>query len=121
MEEYRQFLAQPRSVKQLNAELEAKVQLLTDFKTNLSKTQVELEGTRRALEAAEKELAETPTTLKTVKVVGDDPLLLNITESKTGRPSQEVAGLKLEDEEPNPIYLSLATQANTYRMQVAQL
>ncbi|WP_338834377.1 hypothetical protein [Neomoorella humiferrea] len=29
MEEYRQFLAQPRSVKQLNAELEAKVQLLT--------------------------------------------------------------------------------------------
>ncbi|MGI6285934.1 hypothetical protein SEF58_08965 [Neomoorella humiferrea] len=44
MEEYRQFLAQPRSVKQLNAELEAKVQLLTDFKTNLSETQVELEG-----------------------------------------------------------------------------
>jgi capsular polysaccharide biosynthesis protein len=121
MEEYRQFLAQPRSVKQLNAELEAKVQLLTEFKTNLRKTQVELEGTRRALEAAETKLAGTPATLKTVKVVGDDPLLLNITESKTGRPSQEVAGLKLEDEEPNPIYLSLATQANTYRMQVAQL
>lgn len=121
MEEYRQFLAQPRSVKQLQAELEAKVQLLTGFKTDLRKTQVELEGARRALEAAEARLAETPATLKTVKVVGEDPLLLNIAESKSGRPAQDLAGLKLENEEPNPIYLSLATQANTYRMQVAQL
>jgi uridine kinase len=37
MEEYRQFLAQPRSVKQLNAELEAKVQLLTTDKLRLLK------------------------------------------------------------------------------------
>lgn len=121
MEEYRQFLAQPRSVKQLQAELEAKVQLLTGFKTDLKKTEVDLEGARQALRAAEARLAETPATLKTVKVVGEDPLLLNVTESKSGRPAQELAGLKLESEEPNPIYLSLATQANTYRMQVAQL
>ncbi|MDN5347985.1 MAG: hypothetical protein PWP65_1549 [Clostridia bacterium] len=121
MEEYRQFLAQPRSVKQLQAELEAKVQLLTGFKTDLRKTQVELEGARQALEAAEARLAETPATLKTVKVVGEDPLLQDIAESKSGRPAQDIAGLKLETEEPNPIYLSLATQANIYRMQVAQL
>ncbi|MGB9860626.1 MAG: GNVR domain-containing protein, partial [Moorellaceae bacterium] len=121
MEEYRQFLAQPRSVKQLQAELEAKVQLLTGLKTDLKKTEVDLEGARQALRAAEARLAETPANLKTVKVVGEDPLLQNIAESLSGHPAQDIAGLKLESEEPNPVYLSLATQANNHRMQIAQL
>lgn len=121
VEEYRQFLAQPRGVKQLQAELDAKVKLLTDFKAELKKTQVELEGARRALEASEASLAETPATLKTVKVVGDDPLIMNLAESKTGRAAQEIAGLKLESEEPNPSHTSLTEKVADYKAQVAKL
>ncbi|MBC7325457.1 MAG: hypothetical protein H5T99_09105, partial [Moorella sp. (in: Bacteria)] len=120
-EEYRQFLLQPNNVKELEAEQEDKIRQLTAFKSGLLTTRVELQSTQEALKAAEAKLGGIPPTLKTTKAVADEPLLQDLAREQTGRPAQEVAGLTLESEEPNPVYLALATEINKYYMEVARL
>ncbi|WP_258358928.1 GumC family protein [Moorella sulfitireducens] len=120
-EEYRQFLLQPNNVKELEAEQEDKIRQLTTFKSDLLTTRVELRSTREALKAAEAKLDGIPPTLKTTKAVADEPLLQDLAREQSGRPAQEVAGLTLESEEPNPVYLALATEINKYHMEVARL
>jgi len=121
LEEYRQYLSQPRGVKELEAEEQSQLALLTSFKSNLLTTQIELQGTRQALNAAETRLAETPPLLVTTKYLGDEPLLQDIAREKSGRSTEDLAGLALKSEEVNPVYIALAEDVNKYRVSIARL
>jgi len=119
--EYKKFLAQPRGVQELKAEIEAKLALLTEFKNQLMRNEVEMEKTRAALQQVESDLAQTPEKLVTKKSLSDDPYLLQMAGDASGSSPGKLSGLSMESEEINAIYIGLGRTRADLRTRLADL
>ena len=111
MEEYKLFLQEPGGAGELQAEVDAKVTAITENKLELEYLQISLAAARAEREALEKEIGDTDELIVTKKSITDDPFLLKAYEEagmsgeKPGL--EELAGLQMLSEEPNPVYYEL--------------
>lgn len=120
-EELKNFLKEPQSVTELQADLEAKLKLLTDLKAQVAGARIDLASARAGLAAAEKALADTPPVIKTSKVLADDPYLSQVAAGATGKPPAAVGSLKMDSEELNEAYVALVQDVATRRARVGEL
>lgn len=119
--EYMDFLSQPRSVSQLEKEVEAKLDLLASFRKRLAENQVQRESAARRLEAARKQLAATPPTITTKQSLLADPALLTLAREQNGASAFELGRLQVENEQLNPVYLQLSSEVASGELLQAQL
>lgn len=120
-EELKNFLKEPDSVTELQADLEAKLKLLTDLKARVASARIELASAEAGLREAEKSLAQTPPVIKTTKALADDAYLSQVAAEKSGKSPAALGGLKMESEEPNEAYMALQEDVAVRRARVAEL
>jgi capsular polysaccharide biosynthesis protein len=146
MEEYRDFLKQPRSPAppgargsssslesqglllqssegdELKEELNFKIASLTGYKTALTDLKIRLATARKERESLERQLEETPQFIVTQKSLVDDPLLLQAAAGKGEQDDFEhLAGLQFRSEEVNPVYLELEANLKNKNVQIDAL
>ena len=146
MEEYRDFLKQPRSPAppgargsassmesqglllqssegdELKEELNFKIASLTGYKTALTDLKIRLAAACTEKESLEKQLAETPPLLVTEKSLIDDPLMLQIAAGSSGGGDfKELAGIQFQSEEANPVYLELEANLKNKNVEIDAL
>lgn len=120
-EELKTFLKEPGSVTELQADLDAKLKLLTDLKAQVAGARISLASAQAGLAAAEQALEHTPAVIKTNKVLADDAFLSQVAGAASGKSPAAVGGLKMESEEPNEAYMALVQDVATRRARVAEL
>lgn len=120
-EELKNFLKEPDSVTELQADLDAKLKLLTDLKAQTASARIELASAEAGLREAEKSLAQTPPVIKTTKTLADDAYLSQVAAEKSGKSPAALGGLKMESEEPNQAYMALQQDVAARRARVAEL
>lgn len=120
-EELKNFLKEPDSVTELQADLDAKLKLLTDLKAQTASARIELASAEAGLREAEKSLAQTPPVIKTTKALADDAYLSQVAAEKSGKSPAALGGLKMESEEPNQAYMALQQDVAVRRARVAEL
>lgn len=121
LQDYKQVLQQPRSVSELQKELDSKITLLTQYKDELIKVSVESQALKGALEKTRSQLESQPKTLTTNKSLADDPVLQNLVAELAKTSPALVAGLKMSSEEVNPVFTDLSTLLATSNIEVAKL
>lgn len=119
--EYKEFLAQPHSVQELEREVNSKLTTLTSFKEQLVNNQIEIDSLKQRLKEAQEQLAGTPMTLKTEKSLLADPGLLAMAGAMSQGGIEDLAALQVEDEQLNPLYLKLTDEIATIKLRLAQL
>ncbi|MCR4420368.1 MAG: hypothetical protein NUV99_09665 [Clostridia bacterium] len=119
--EYTDFLSQPRGVVQLQKEVEAKLELVADFRKRLAENELQRESVLKRLEAARSRLAATPRTLTTKQSLLKNPTMLVLAGQQNGEVGEQVAGLQVESEELNPVYLALSQELAMGELLKAQL
>jgi len=102
-EELKNFMAQPQSVNELQQDITAKLQLLTEFKTELVKLDVQEKAVRSSLESTKARLAREPRYLEVKKSIIEDPAMMGIAAGKSGL-SSDVTGLTVKSQEINETY-----------------
>ncbi|TYP52424.1 GumC family protein [Thermosediminibacter litoriperuensis] len=117
-EELKNFMAQPQSVTELQQDIEAKLQLLTEFKTELLKLEVREKAVRSSLESIKDRLASEPRYLEVKKSIIEDPAMMGIATGKTG-PSSDLTGLTLKSQEINQTYDVLSQKAAELEAELA--
>jgi succinoglycan biosynthesis transport protein ExoP len=120
-EELKAFLQEPRSVTELQADLDAKLGLMTELKAQVTNGEISLASARAGLAAAEEALANTPAVLKTNKVLADDPYLSQVGAAAAGLSPGAAGMLQMESEEPNPAYVVLSQDVAARQAQVAEI
>jgi uncharacterized protein involved in exopolysaccharide biosynthesis len=106
-EELKKFMAQPQSVNELQQDIEAKLKLITDFKTQLVQLDVDEKATRASLESARARLSKEPKFLDLQKSVIDDPVMAGLAAGKSDGKMSDVAGLTMKSQEINENYTML--------------
>jgi len=121
MEELKIFLSQPRGPEELGQELESKLAQLTEFKTEVARIRVEEKAAASALATAKNILDATPVTIVTNKTLADDELFSDIIKDNSGLETEEIAGLKLSNEEINEAYVEASKKVNEIVVELASL
>jgi len=97
-QELKEFMEKPQSVNELQQDIEAKLALITGFKTQLVQLDVEEKATRAALEKAKEQLAKEPEILELEKSLFDDPTMSAM--ANTGD-MKDAANIKIKSQEVN--------------------
>jgi len=119
--EYKNYLAQPKGLLELQKEVNSKTDLITQYKNDLLNAEIEEKKITASLEAAKKELANTPERITLKKSIADDPLLTQYAENKNDNTIKDVLNIDLESEELNNLYINLKNQVNNYEIQLSQI
>lgn len=117
--ELKNFLSQPKGVDELKAEVNSKLNLLTNYKTELVQKEVELNKYQAALDTAKQELEKTPMVLVTKKSLSEDPLLNQIVSENNDISSKDAAQITMESEEINTTYLKLTGKITDYQLSIS--
>lgn len=118
--EYKKYLAKPRGAKELAAEVNSKIQLVTKYKTDMMDAQIEEKKLQNALSIAEGILQNTPQKITLDKSLSDDAYLSQIIKDETGKTSKELYRVKTSSEEINDAYIELKKQSNLLKIQLAK-
>ncbi|HHW00031.1 MAG TPA: lipopolysaccharide biosynthesis protein [Clostridiaceae bacterium] len=121
MKELKTFLSQPRGPEELRQELESKLAQLTEFKTEVARIRIEEKAAASALATAKSILDTTPATIVTNKTLADDELLSDVIKDNSGLKTEEIAGLKLSNEEINEAYVEASKKVNEILVELATL
>jgi capsular polysaccharide biosynthesis protein len=121
LDAYTSFLSESRGVAHLEQAYNAKIALLTQFQTELAKTKVALNTTRAGLAEGERELANLSQFITTEKSLVEDNLMRDYVKDATGKNLNQLAHLKMENQEVNEAYIDLLKLVNMDRMAVKQL
>lgn len=116
-EELKNFMAQPQSVNELQQDIAAKLQLLTEFKTELVKLEVQEKAIRSSLESIKTRLAGEPRYLELEKSIIDDPVMAGI--AGRSKNSSDISGLTLKSQEINQTYDALSRKAAELEAELA--
>ncbi|MCF6095687.1 Wzz/FepE/Etk N-terminal domain-containing protein [Thermovorax subterraneus] len=116
-EEMKNFMAKPQSVDELSADIQAKLALLTEFKTELAKLEVHEKAVRSSLETIEKRLSKEPRLLELKKSIIDDPAMMGIASGKVT--NSDITGLSLKTQEINQTYDMLSQKAAELEAELA--
>lgn len=118
---YKEFVAKSRGVSELEAEVNSKLQLITNYKTQYVEKEVEEKAKRAALERAHEELAVTEKLLVTQKSLSEDAFLNQIVSDYSDKSTLDVGQLIMESEEVNPNYLELQNMISSLEIELAML
>jgi len=118
---YKEFIAKPRGVDELKAEVDSKLRLITDYKTQYVQKEVEERAKTAALEKARQELAATEKVLVTRKSLSEDAFLNQIISDAAGESALDTGQLTMESEEINPNYISLQSRISSLGIELAML
>ena len=102
-EEIKNFMAKPQSVDELEADIVAKLALLTEFKTELARLEVQEKAIRSSLESLKKRLSAEPRLVELKKSIIEDPAMMGIASGKI-QSSVDITGLTLKSQEINQTY-----------------
>lgn len=105
-EQLQNYLAKPQSVQELQKDIDAKLELITEFKTQLVELDVDEKSTKAALESAKKQLAKESRFLDVQKSIIDDPVMAGLVAEKGGSISN-TPGLTMKSQEINENYITL--------------
>lgn len=105
-EQLQNYLAKPQSVQELQKDIDAKLELITEFKTQLVELDVDEKSTKAALESAKKQLAKESRFLDVQKSIIDDPVMAGLVAEKGGSISK-TPGLTMKSQEINENYITL--------------
>ena len=118
-DELKAWLQEPRSVTELQADLDAGLELLKELKGEVVTARLELETARAGLRAAEKALNDIPPTIKTRKALADDAYLSQVVGSKSGQTPATIGSIQMESEEVNDAYIALLQETAVRSAEVA--
>jgi succinoglycan biosynthesis transport protein ExoP len=118
---YKEFLAQPRGVQELQAEIDSRLLFVTDFTMQYMQKEVEEKAKKAALETLQQELAQTEKILVTKKSLSEDAFLNNVISEATGQSTLQTGQVMMENQEINPNYLALENSISILRSELAML
>jgi succinoglycan biosynthesis transport protein ExoP len=118
---YKEFLAQPRGVRELQAEIDSRLLLVTDYTMQYMQKEVEEKAKRAALETLQQDLAQTEKILVTKKSLSEDAFLNNVISEATGQSTLQTGQVMMESQEINPNYLALENSISVLRSELAML
>lgn len=119
--EYKTYLSQPRGLNELKKELDAKLELITQYKTDLLNASIEEQKTRASLAAAEQQLKSTPQKITVNRSLLDEPYMFQTIKDATGANSKELYGVRVEAEEVNDAYTELKIIASNLDVELAKI
>lgn len=117
-EALKNFLAQPQSVNELQKDVDAKLEQLTQFKTMLNELEVQENATRASLENARALLAKEPKILEVEKSIMSDPVMAGIAGEKVGNIS-DALDLTVKSQEINQNYTLLSDRVAQLEVELA--
>jgi len=117
-EALKNFLAQPQSVNELQKDVDAKLEQLTQFKTMLNELEVQENATRASLESAKAMLAKEPKILEVERSIMSDPVMAGIAGEKVGNIS-DVLDLTVKSQEINQNYTLLSDRVAQLEVELA--
>lgn len=118
--ELKEFLQQPRGTDELERELNAKLDLITEYESQKVQLQVELDALRAELAQSEALVNTLPARLTTTRVVADDPILHQLAAEEAGD-ATNVARLRMESEQMNDAWMEASRLAAVKRVELARL
>ncbi|MGE5483906.1 MAG: GumC family protein [Ignavibacteriales bacterium] len=121
IDEYMQFLKEARPVSEIEEEIEAKSQLLTQYRSELVKIEVQTSSVEAFIRECSSELENQPSVLTTTKSILDDPLMQEVAGEQTGTSLTSLAGLRVKSEEINTVHMDLASDLAIKRSELAGL
>ncbi len=119
--EYKEFLAQPRNVDELKAEISSRLNFITDYKVKYMQNEVEENAKKATLITLQKEFADTEKVLVTKKSLSEDAFLNNIISDSLGENPAKTGVVLMENQEINPNYLNLERLISTLNADLATL
>lgn len=118
--EYKEYLSQPKGLNELQKELDSKLELITQYKTDLMNSNIEEQKNRASLAAAEKQLKDTPQKITVTRSLLDEPYMAQALEDSTGKSSNDLFGVRVEAEEVNDVYIELKNIVNNLNVELAK-
>lgn len=110
LEKMKLLLQEPNSVAELDAEIKAKIALLTNYKSEIISARVDLAASRKERDSLKRQLEAAPTLLTTKKSVATDPYVASILTGLTGESIVEIGSLEFTAEEVNPVHVFLTQE-----------
>lgn len=119
--EYKEYLSQPRGLNELQKEVDSKLNLITQYKTDLMDTNIEEQKIRASLSAAEGQLKNTPQKITVIRSLLDEPYISQALKDSTGKSSEELFGVRVEAEEINSAHITLKNKVSELNVELAKL
>ncbi len=119
--EYEDFLAQSRSVHELEAEIGSRLNLIADYRVQSMEKEVQENSKRAAFKILKDELETTEKVLVTKRSLSEDALLHSILSNTAGESPEKTGGLSMENQEINPNYLNLEMSIAELKADLASL
>lgn len=119
--EYKIYLLQSRGPEEVKMELDAKLEKMTEYKTQLSQIKIDENATKASLDTAKNLINKTPQKLVTDSSLLTNPLLSAVIKEKTGISSEELASMKMSTEQINIIYVELSNIINELEIRLSNL
>ena len=119
--EYKNYLAQPKGLLELQKEVDSKTDLITQYKNDLLNTEIEENKIIASLEAAKRELANTSEKIILKKTIADDTLLSQYIGEKGNSSIGDVLNIDLESEEINEVYTYLKNQISDLEIKLSEI
>ena len=119
--EYKTYLSQPRGLSELQKELDSKLELITQYKTDLMNSNIEEQRIRASLAAAEKQLNNTPQKITVKRSLLDEPYMSQAIEESTGKSGKDSFGVTVEAEELNSSYAVIKDIYNSLNIELAKV
>ena len=113
-EELKNFMAQPQNVDELKRDIQSKLSLITNFKTQLVQLEVKEKTVKASLDAAKKSLEEEPQFLELERSIIDDPVMSGLADGTKG-----TSELTLKSQEINSIYETLTNKVSNFNITLA--
>lgn len=106
--QYSEFIEQPGGVQELQAELDGRLSLITDYTVQYAHKEIEENAKKAALDTVQKELA------------GTDKML-TIVKSMPGQSPGQAEWLTVQEQQINPNYLALENSLSVLKSELAML
>lgn len=118
--EYKNFLSQPNSVKELEKEVDSKLSLLTEYKTDLTTEKVLEQQIRAKINQAEKELKTTPEKIELKKSLSEEAFMAQVVSENTKETSNNLFDVSISVEEKNDNYYFLKSTISDFKISLAE-
>jgi len=118
--ELKDFLAKPQGVQELTQEVEAKLMLVTEYKTSLFQEELQREVLQQSINKVKNELKAEKPLIVTEKSILEDSVLSNLAKEKTGDKIGDIASIRMNNEEVNPVYIALKEKEAEIAVELTQ-
>lgn len=118
--EYKEYLSRPRGRGELEQEVDSKLTLITQYKTDLVNAQIEEEKLKASLQVAEKTLEDTPEKIILNKSLSDEPYISQVVGEESNVNSKELFNATVQSEEINQVYILLKQKIDLFKIELAE-